>query len=176
MSGVAVLVVEDNEKNLKLARDVLEHAGFTVHVASTGEIGVDLARSVRPDVILMDLQLPGIDGLAALARLRRDPSTAPIPVVALTAFAMRQDRERTLAAGFDGYLQKPINVRSFPDQVRPTCERATHDRARPRVLVVDDLAQNLKLLDAVLSPRGFEVLTVDSGEAALEFLATACPT
>ena len=118
MIGVAVLVVEDNEKNLKLARDVLEHAGFTVHVASTGELGVALARSVRPDVILMDLQLPGIDGLEALALLRRDPSTAPIPVVALTAFAMRQDRERTLAAGFDGYLQKPISVRSFPDQVR----------------------------------------------------------
>lgn len=118
MTAVEVLVVEDNEKNLKLARDVLEHAGFTVHVASTGESGVDLARSVIPDVILMDLQLPGMDGHEALAVLRADPVTARIPVVALTAFAMRQDRERTLAAGFDGYLEKPISIRAFPGQVR----------------------------------------------------------
>jgi len=118
MTDVDVLVVEDNEKNLKRARDVLEHAGFTVHVASTGETGVDVARSVRPDLILMDLQLPGIDGHEALALLRKDPVTARIPVVALTAFVMRQDRERTLAAGFDGYLEKPISIRTFPDQVR----------------------------------------------------------
>ncbi|GAB3441480.1 response regulator [Phycicoccus ginsengisoli] len=113
-----VLLVEDNDRNLKLARDVLEFAGFTVLVAVTGEDAVDRATAARPDLVLMDLQLPGIDGLEALGRLRRDERTAGIPVVALTAFAMREDRERALEAGFDGYLQKPIDVRRFPDQVR----------------------------------------------------------
>ena len=113
-----VLLVEDNDRNLKLARDVLEYAGFTVLVAMSGEEAVTRAQSAVPDLILMDLQLPGIDGHEALGRLRLDARTATIPVVALTAYAMRQDRERALAAGFDGYLQKPIDVRRFPDQVR----------------------------------------------------------
>jgi len=113
-----VLLVEDNEKNLKLAKDVLEFAGFIVHVATTGEDALSQARTSPPDLILMDLQLPGIDGHEALSQLRGDPGTSTIPVVALTAFAMRQDREKALSAGFDGYLEKPISVRSFPDQVR----------------------------------------------------------
>lgn len=113
-----VLLVEDNDRNLKLARDVLEYAGFTVLVAVSGEDAVVRAASARPDLVLMDLQLPGIDGHEALSRLRRDQRTSDIPVVALTAFAMREDRERALAAGFDGYLHKPIDVRRFPDQVR----------------------------------------------------------
>jgi two-component system cell cycle response regulator DivK len=113
-----VLLVEDNERNLKLARDVLEFSGFIVRVATSGEDAVSQAMTSPPDLILMDLQLPGIDGNEALARLRGDPGTSGIPVVALTAFAMREDRERALGAGFDGYLEKPISVRSFPDQVR----------------------------------------------------------
>jgi two-component system cell cycle response regulator DivK len=116
--GHVVLLVEDNEKNLKLARDVLEHAGFVVHTAVTGEEAVTRAQEAPPDLVLMDLQLPGIDGHTALARLRDDRRTADIPVVALTAFAMRQDRERAREAGFDGYLEKPISVRHFPEQVR----------------------------------------------------------
>jgi two-component system cell cycle response regulator DivK len=116
--GSVVLLVEDNEKNLKLARDVLEFAGFTVLVATSGEEAVDRARADLPDIVLMDLQLPGIDGHAALARLRTDERTADIPVVALTAFAMQADRDRAAEAGFDGYLEKPISVRQFPDQVR----------------------------------------------------------
>ena len=116
--AVVVLLVEDNEKNLKLARDVLEFAGFTVLVAMSGEEAVDRVLAALPDIVLMDLQLPGIDGHTALARLRADERTAGIPVVALTAFAMRQDRERAEAAGFDGYLEKPISVPRFPDQVR----------------------------------------------------------
>ena len=118
MSSRVVLLVEDNERNLKLARDVLEYAGFTVLVATTGEEAVATAQGSVPDVILMDLQLPGIDGHTALSLLRADSTTRHIPVVALTAFAMAQDRDRALAAGFDGYLEKPISVRSFPDQVR----------------------------------------------------------
>ena len=117
-SGGVVLLVEDNEKNLKLARDVLEFAGFTVLVATSGEEAVERARSDLPDIVLMDLQLPGIDGHAALARMRSDRRTARIPVVALTAFAMQQDHDRAREAGFDGYLEKPISVRHFPDQVR----------------------------------------------------------
>ena len=113
-----VLLVEDNERNLKLARDVLEYAGFRVLVAVAGEEAVTRATTADPALILMDLQLPGMDGHEALSRLRDDARTARIPVVALTAYAMRQDRERALAAGFDGYLQKPIDVRRFPDQVR----------------------------------------------------------
>ena len=113
-----ILVVEDNERNLKLLRDVLEYAGYDVRVARTGEDGITLAVSEPPDLVLMDLQLPGIDGMEALRRLRESPRTAGIPVVAVTAQAMKQDRERALEAGFNGYIEKPISVRAFPDQVR----------------------------------------------------------
>ena len=118
MSELSVLLVEDNPRNLKLARDVLEYAGFVVTTVTTGEDALPAARAAQPDVILMDLQLPGIDGHAALSRLRADPRTAGIPVVAVSAFAMRADRERALGSGFDGYLEKPISVRDLPDQVR----------------------------------------------------------
>jgi two-component system, cell cycle response regulator DivK len=113
-----ILVVEDNERNLKLLRDVLQYAGYGVLAARTAEDGIALAVSEPPDLVLMDLQLPGIDGMEALRRLRESPRTANIPVVAVTAQAMKQDRERVLQAGFDGYVEKPISVRAFPDQVR----------------------------------------------------------
>jgi two-component system cell cycle response regulator DivK len=113
-----ILVVEDNERNLKLLRDVLQYAGYGVLAARTAEDGIALAVSEPPDLVLMDLQLPGIDGIEALRRLRESPRTANIPVVAVTAQAMKQDRERVLRAGFDGYVEKPISVRAFPDQVR----------------------------------------------------------
>ena len=113
-----ILVVEDNERNLKLLRDVLEYAGYDVRVARTAEDGITSAVSEPPDLVLMDLQLPGIDGMEALRQLRESSRTADIPVVAVTAQAMKQDRERALDAGFNGYLEKPITVRAFPDQVR----------------------------------------------------------
>ena len=112
-----VLIVEDNPRNLKLVRDVLGHAGFTTLEAGDGEAGIELARTRRPDLILMDVNLPGITGLEALALLRADAATAAIPVAALTAFAMKEDRARLLAAGFDGYLEKPVDVRALPAQV-----------------------------------------------------------
>ena len=118
MTPPSVLLVEDNPRNLKLARDVLQHAGFAVTAVTTGEEALPAARQHRPDVILMDLQLPGIDGHAALGRLRADPETAAIPVVAVSAFAMKADRDRALEAGFDAYLDKPISIRALPDQVR----------------------------------------------------------
>ena len=113
-----ILVVEDNERNLKLLQDVLEYAGYDVRAARTAEDGIALAVKEPPDLVLMDLQLPGIDGMEALRRLRESPRTADIPVVAVTAQAMKEDRERALDAGFDGYLEKPISVRAFPHQVQ----------------------------------------------------------
>ena len=117
MSGRRILVVEDNPLNLKLVRDVLTAYGYEIVEAQTGEDGVSLAADCAPDLVLMDLQLPGIDGYEALRRIRQDPRTGEVPVVALTAFAMREDRERTADAGFDGYLSKPISVRELPTQV-----------------------------------------------------------
>jgi two-component system cell cycle response regulator DivK len=112
-----VLVVEDNDLNLKLVRDVLGHAGFEVIEARTGEEGVSLAATCNPDVILMDLQLPDMDGADALGRIRENDPGGRVPVVAVTAFAMRSDHERVRRAGFDGYLAKPISARELPRQV-----------------------------------------------------------
>jgi two-component system, cell cycle response regulator DivK len=123
VSGESVLVVEDNDKNLKLVRAVLEHAGYEVRSAGTAEAGVAAAAADPPDLVLMDLQLPGMDGVSALAALRAEPGTAGIPVVALTALAMPHDRERVRRAGFDGYLEKPISVRELPVQVRGFIDR-----------------------------------------------------
>lgn len=120
-----LLIVEDNARNLKLARDVLAHAGYGTLEAQTAEDAIALARSHEPDMILMDIQLPGMNGLDALATLRADVVTAAIPVVAFTAFAMKDDRERFLDAGFHGYLEKPINVRDFPGQVAELLASAT---------------------------------------------------
>jgi two-component system, cell cycle response regulator DivK len=118
VSVARILVVEDNDKNLKLVRDVLLYAGYEVVEARTGEQGVALAEQTLPDLVLMDLQLPGIDGTEALRRLRENPATCDVPVVAVTAYAMKEDRERTRSAGFDGYVTKPLSVRSLPEQVR----------------------------------------------------------
>ena len=118
MTGQRILVVEDNERNLKLIRDVLQFAGYEVVEASSGEQGVALAQDCEPDLVLMDLQLPQMDGMEALRLLRTSPRTRDVPVVAVTAFAMREDRERAFGAGFDGYLEKPISIRALPEQVR----------------------------------------------------------
>ena len=117
MTGARILVVEDNSLNLKLMRDVLQHRGFEVVEARSGEEGVHLAHSCAPDLVLMDLQLPGIDGVEALHQIRGDPSVADVPVVAVTAFAMQEDRDRAYSDGFDGYLSKPISVRALPAQI-----------------------------------------------------------
>ena len=123
MAGELILIVEDNEKNLKLVRDVLHFKGYRTLEAGTAGEGISLAGAHRPDLILMDIQLPDMDGVAALGQLRAEPSTAGIPVVALTAQAMAGDRERLLGAGFDGYVIKPISIKDFPEQVRQFCER-----------------------------------------------------
>ena len=122
MTGELVLIVDDNEKNAKLARDVLRFAGFRTIEAGSGEAGFSLALEHLPDVILMDIRLPDMEGTVVLRNLKDEPRTAQIPVVALTSFAMKGDRESFLEAGFDGYLEKPISVKAFPDQVRSYLE------------------------------------------------------
>jgi two-component system, cell cycle response regulator DivK len=117
MNAGQILIVEDNPKNLKLLRDVLQFKGYTTLEAETGEAGVTLAQEQQPALILMDVQLPGMNGRQAMQVLKADARTRHIPVVALTAFAMKGDRERLLADGFDGYVAKPIDIRELPKMV-----------------------------------------------------------
>jgi len=123
MAGELILIIEDNEKNRRLVRDVLQFKGYETIESETGEEGVELARSRQPALVLMDIQLPGIDGITALKRLREDPATRGIRVMAVTASAMTQDRQTILASGFDGYQSKPINVRSFLEAVQELLAR-----------------------------------------------------
>ena len=113
-----ILIVEDNDKNMKLARDVLQSRGYATLEAVTGEDGVRLAMERKPDLILMDIQLPGINGIEALRRVRADPACERIPVVAFTASVMQGDRSQISAAGFDGFIGKPINLREFTETVK----------------------------------------------------------
>jgi two-component system cell cycle response regulator DivK len=122
MTGERILVVEDNELNMKLFRDILVANGYRTIEATTGGEAVALATEHAPDLVLMDIQLPDFDGVQALGRLRANEGTAAIPVLALTAQAMDGDRERFLAAGFDGYLSKPVDVRELIGTVRRHCE------------------------------------------------------
>ncbi|GAC1600197.1 MAG: response regulator [Acidimicrobiales bacterium] len=119
--GPLVLIVEDNDKNLKLVRDLLQVKGFRTLEATDAGLGIALATEHLPDLVLMDIQLADMDGWEAMNRLRADRRTADIPVVAVTAFAMDGDRERFIDAGFDGYLTKPIDIRSFPGDVASWC-------------------------------------------------------
>ena len=117
MNGERILVVEDNPLNLKLVRDVLGSAGYDVVAATSGEEGVREATERPPDLVLMDLQLPGIDGVETMRRLRDGPLDDGVPVVAVTAFAMAEDQAKATRAGFDGYLEKPISVRALVGEV-----------------------------------------------------------
>jgi two-component system cell cycle response regulator DivK len=121
MAGERVLVVEDNDKNMKLFCDVLQATGYATLQATTGEAAVELARTAEPRLVLMDVQLPGMDGIEALAQLRGDERTASIPVLAVTAQAMSGDRERFLEAGFDGYLSKPVDIAELIGAVNEHC-------------------------------------------------------
>ena len=122
MTGELILIVEDNEKNMKLFRDILGATGYRTLEAVSGERAVELACSHAPDLVLMDIQLPGIDGIEALARLRADDRTARVPVLALTAQAMEGDHERFLAAGFDAYVSKPVDIAELVATVRRHCD------------------------------------------------------
>jgi two-component system, cell cycle response regulator DivK len=124
VTGERILVVEDNEMNMKLFCDVLLATGYRTLEATTGREAVELAAEHAPHLVLMDIQLPDLDGVQALRRLRADERIATIPVLALTAQAMQGDRERFLAAGFDGYVSKPVDVRDLIATVRRHCDRA----------------------------------------------------
>jgi len=119
--GRLILIVEDNERNMKLARDVLQFHGFQTVETVNGEDGVIMARENHPDLILMDISLPGIDGVEATRQLKDEPSTADIPIVALTASVLQADRARFEEAGFAGLIAKPIDVLAFPEQVLAYC-------------------------------------------------------
>ena len=123
MANELVLIVEDNEKNRKLARDVLQFHGYQILETETAEEGIKLARERHPDLILMDFHLPGMNGIEALGHLRADASTKDIPVIAVTASAMTEDRKRIIAAGFDSLQTKPIHVKEFVQVVRETLDR-----------------------------------------------------
>lgn len=112
-----ILIVEDNSLNLELATELLKSSGYFVLQARSAEEGLRMAREERPDLILMDVRLPGMDGLAAVKVLKRDPETRSIPTVAMTAQAMRGDEEAARSAGFDAYVTKPIDTRAFPHTV-----------------------------------------------------------
>jgi two-component system cell cycle response regulator DivK len=118
MAGETILLVEDNERNRRLARDILTFNGYRVVEAVTGEDALRLAATEPPALVLMDIQLPGIDGIETLRRLRAEAATAAVPVIAVTASAMTHDRQKIMAAGFDGYETKPIELKSFLATVR----------------------------------------------------------
>ena len=117
MPGELILIVEDNPKNLKLIRDVLQFRGYATLEAETAEAGVTLALEQQPALVLMDVQLPGMDGNTAMQALKADTRTRHIPIIAMTALAMKGDKERLLAEGFDGYMAKPIAIREVPRMV-----------------------------------------------------------
>jgi two-component system cell cycle response regulator DivK len=122
MTGERVLIVEDNEKNMKLVREVLQATGYLTLEAASGVRAVELAAEQAPDLVLIDIQLPDIDGVEVVRRLRADERTASIPAVAVTAQAMHGDRERYLAAGFDGYLSKPMDIVELLVTVKQHCD------------------------------------------------------
>jgi two-component system cell cycle response regulator DivK len=126
-AGRLILIVEDNEKNMKLARDVLQFHGFRTVETVNGEDAVIMAREHLPDLILMDISLPGIDGVEATRQLKDEPSTATIPIVALTASVLQADRARFEEAGFAGLIAKPIDVLTFPTQVLDYCPKRSEE-------------------------------------------------
>lgn len=124
MANELILIVEDNEKNRKLVRDVLQFKGYQTVESETAEEGIRLAREKMPALVLMDFQLPGMNGIEAFKVLRADPQTSAIPIIAITASAMTEDRQKMAAAGFDGLQTKPINVKEFLEAVAQTLKKS----------------------------------------------------
>ncbi len=131
MAGETLLVVDDNATNQKLLRVMLNAEGYVVYTATTAEEAIALLRTLRPAVILLDLQLPGMDGFAFARRMKRDPAYAAIPIVAITSYAMQGDREKALDAGCDEYVKKPIDTRALPRLVRAMVQRSSTSTANP---------------------------------------------
>jgi len=189
-----VLVIEDNLTNLDLMSYLLRAFGHEALRATAGAAGVEAAAREQPDLVVCDLQMPGADGFEVLRRLRADPTTSSIPVIAVTAYAMVGDRERILGAGFDGYIPKPIDPQAFVHQLeahlaatlhggrlRSDAAQEVHTRAvearepRATILTVDNSPSNLQLVRAVLEPAGFRVLEARSVREALVLLGSETP-
>jgi two-component system cell cycle response regulator len=178
-----ILLIEDNEPNLELMAYVLTAYGHTVFETQDGEEGVDAALRELPDLILTDMQMPKMDGYGVLRALRKDPRFQNRPIVAVTAFAMRDDRDRALAAGFDGYIVKPIMPEEFVGQVEEFLDpsKRSGPRSEPAsewhgpatlpfhttILAVDNSPVNLSLLESTLGPLGYMVVTAATAQEAL---------
>ncbi len=183
MSNKTVLVIEDNEKTLKLFRALLEANDHRVLEAKDAESGLALLDQEKPDLILMDIQLPGMDGHTATSMIKKNPEVRDVPVLALTAYAMQGDREKALAAGCDGYISKPIDIQGFLDQIALFLDEKVRGEIfqsrrlppyRKRILIVDDEPRNVKLLDAMISDK-FDVIAAGSGEEALNLAGSDHP-
>lgn len=188
-----ILVIEDNPANLELMRFLLTAHGYAVLAARDGEEGSEVARRELPDLILCDLQMPGIDGYEVAKRLKGTPALRHIPIVAVTAYAMVGDRDKVLSMGFDGYLAKPIAPETFVQQVeaflkpefksrsQPPAAAATSPRSKPpglkshTALVVDDLQAHLDLAASLLGHSGFKVVTAKGMREGLEQARRVAP-
>lgn len=162
-----VLVIEDHAVNLALMSYLLKAFGHQVLTASDGEEGLATARERLPDLVLLDIELPGMSGIDVARELRSDARTAHIPLLAVTASAMRGDRERLMALGFDGYASKPIDPRQFNAWIDGFLRPAAPQATQPLLLVVDDMPTNLLLKRSCLMPLGFRVLTATRADEAL---------
>ena len=167
-----ILYVEDNPRNMRLARKLLEFEGFQVLEAPCGLDGVSMAQEEKPDLILMDVNLPDIDGLEATGRIKAMPELAEVPVIALTANAMQGDKERCLAAGCDGYMSKPINRAQLLDTIEKYLAQNKKSAPAPKadsgsILVIEDNQQNARLVKKVLEKHGFTVRIAADGETGM---------
>lgn len=189
-----ILLVEDNAPSLHLMAYLLRKAGYEPVCTKDGQEGLDSARAEHPDIVLMDLQMPRLDGFEAAARFRRDPALQAVRLVAITALAMVGDREKVLSAGFDGYIAKPITPESFVTQVEAFLSpasrterrdspvrssspvpRAHPSPARGRILVVDNVTQNVAFARSVLEAFGFEVVAARGRDDALAKASADAP-
>jgi CheY-like chemotaxis protein len=195
--GARILVVEDTAYSLQLMTYLLTAYEHTVVEAVTGEQAIELASATAPDLVVMDLQLPGIDGYETLEALRSMPDLDGVPVVAVTSFAMVGDRDRALDAGFDHYVTKPIDPESFVEEINTRLPEQLRGRDRPEpgtepasateppsgpderrgaeILVLDDSLINQTLLRSILEPHGYRVRTTSTVEEAVAAVAAACP-
>jgi two-component system cell cycle response regulator len=195
--GARILVVEDTAYSMQLMTYLLAAHKHTVIEAVTGEQALELASTTAPDLVVMDLQLPGIDGFETLTALRSIPERAAIPVIAVTSFAMVGDRDRALTAGFDHYMTKPIDPVTFVDEVNTWLPEALHGQDCPQsgtepespaepapeqntrdggdILILDDSLINQTLLRSILEPHGYRVRTASSVDGAIAAAAAACP-
>lgn len=192
MNNIKILVIEDNMMNMKLVRSLLRLKKFEVIEASDGEMGIKLAEEYLPNLILMDIQLPGIDGLTATSIIKQNPKLRHIPIIALTSHAMRGDDLKAREAGCEGYITKPIDTRHFHDNItrylrvnenlndapvnqiestdNSSDEKKSDSQSRYTILIVDDELRNIKLITAILSVEPYEILQALNGEQALAMI------